>query len=233
MQHTDSRAVYKVATSNGPAVPKLYRKLHFSAERAAVPFLKALPDDIALKIFRTSPMRRAILMEWLEGPSLDKLITDGQTAEAETHLAHVMAKLAKVRFKNHLIYRRAREARDPDTFKKAAAALTGKRQALCLQVHEVLDHLLKTTSQETIIHGDLQFQHAILTPDGPRLFDPKGLRADPTAEYRLVLTPDAKGLSVDDFAACVARRATLFADATGVDRQRMLQWATVVGGRAC
>lgn len=135
-----------------------------------------------------------------------------------------------MRFKNHLIYRRAREARAPDTFKKAAAALTGKRQALCLQVHEVLDHLLKTTSQETIIHGDLQFQHAILTPDGPRLFDPKGLRADPTAEYRLVLTPDAKGLSVDDFAACVARRATLFADATGVDRQRMLQWATVVWG---
>ncbi len=230
LQHNKSRAVYKVETANGPAVLKLYRKLHLSGERAAIPFLKALPDDIALKIYRASPMRRAVLMEWLDGPSLATLIAEGQTVEAEEHLAHVVAKLAKVKFKNHLIYRKIREARTPNAFKAAAAAQTGQRQKLCKKVAEILDGLLKTTEVETVIHGDLQFQHAILTPNGPRLFDPKGLCADPAAEYRLVLTPDSGDLTVDDFIHCVARRAMLFADATGIDRQRILQWATVVWG---
>jgi len=39
---------------------------------------------------------------------------------------------------------------------------------------------------------------------------------------------DLRGVAVHGFAACVARRATLFSKATGVDRNRMLQWATVV-----
>jgi len=228
LQLNKSRAVYKVETANGPAVLKLYRKLHLSGERAAIPFLKALPDDIALKVHRTSPMRRAVLMEWLEGPSLETLITEGQTVEAEEHMAQVIAKLAKVKFKDRLIYGKTREARAPNAFYAAAAAQSGQRQKLCQKVAEILDGLLRTTDVETIIHGDLQFQHAILTPNGPRLFDPKGLRADPAAEYRLMLTTGLGDRVVDDFIHCVARRATLFADATGVDRLRILQWATVV-----
>ncbi len=227
LQLNKSRAVYKVQTANGPAVLKLYRKLHLSGERAAIPFLNALPDDIALKIYRKSPMGRAILMEWLDGPSLATLITQGQIIEAEEHLAHVLAKLSKVKFKNHLIYRKTRDARAPNAFRAAVAAQTGQRQQLCQKAAEMLDGLLKTTTTETVIHGDLQFQHAILTPNGARLFDPKGLRADPAAEYRLVLIPKLRDLTVDEFMQCVGRRATLFADATGIDRQRMLQWATV------
>ena len=230
LQLNKSRAVYKVEGANGPAVLKLYRKLHLSGERAAIPFLKALPDDIALKVYRTTPLGRAVLMEWLDGPSLATLITDGQIIEAEQHLAEVLAKLAKVKFKNHLIYRKTREARTPNAFKAAAAAETGQRQELYQKLVDILDCLLKTTKVETIIHGDLQFQHTILTPNGARLFDPKGLRADPAAEYRLVLTPGLSGLTVDDFIHCAARRATLFSDATGIDRQRMLQWATVAWG---
>lgn len=209
---------------------KLYRKLHLSGERVAIPFLKALPDGIALKVHRTSPMRRAVLMEWLEGPSLHSLITDGQTVVAEEHMAQVIAKLAKVKFKDRLIYRKTREAREPNPFYAAAAAQSGRQQKLYQKVAEILDGLLRTTDVETIIHGDLQFQHVILTPYGPRLFDPKGLRADPAAEYRLMLTTGLGDRAVDDFIRGVARRATLFADATDVDRQRILQWATVVWG---
>lgn len=230
LQLNRSRAVYKVETANGPAVLKLYRKLHLSGERAAVPFLKALPDDIALKIYRTSPLGRVVLMEWLDGPSLETLIADGQMLEAEKHLADVIAKLSRVKFKNHLIYRKTREARMPKAFHAAAHAQTGERQKLSLRVTEILDSLLRTTEAETIIHGDLQFQHTILTPNGPRLFDPKGLRAEPAAEFRLVLPPDHIDLNVAEFIQCVERRATLFADATGIDRQRMLQWATVAWG---
>ncbi len=228
LQLNTSRAVYKVETATGPAVLKLYRKLHLSGERAAIPFLRALPDGIALRIYRTSPLHRAVLMEWLEGPSLETLIASGQTAQAEAHMAEVAAKLAKVRFKTHIIYRKTREARTADAFKAAAAAQAGQRRALYVKAADMLDDLLKSTTDETVIHGDLQFQHTILTPDGPRLFDPKGLRADPAAEFRLILTPPIGGLPVSDFAECVARRATLFADATGLDRQRILQWATVV-----
>jgi streptomycin 6-kinase len=230
LQLNKSRAVYKVTTADGPAVLKLYRKLHLSGERAAIPFLKALPDDIALKIYRTSPLQRAVLMEWLDGPSLATLIAEGQTVEAEEHMARVITKLSKVTFQNHLIYRKIREARTPNAFRTTAFAQTGQRRKLCLAVAEVLDGLLETTKVETIIHGDLQFQHAILTPNGPRLFDPKGLRADPAAEYRLMLTPDSGDFTVDEFTDCIARRATLFADASGIDRQRILQWAAVVWG---
>lgn len=228
LQLNQSRAVYRVETATGPAVLKLHRKLHLSGERAAIPFLKALPEEIAPKIYRASPMRRAVLMEWLHGPSLETLIADGRGAEAEAHMAHVVGKLAKVTFRYPLIYRRIREARTPNALKAAAAIQSGPLQQLSLRAADMLDHLLKTTVQETVIHGDLQFQHVILTPEGPRLFDPKGLRADPAADYRLLLTPDLGDLTVDAFIQCVARRATLFADATDIDRQRMLQWATVV-----
>ncbi|EBA13147.1 aminoglycoside phosphotransferase family protein [Roseobacter sp. CCS2] len=230
LQLTKSRAVYKVETANGPAVLKLYGKLHCSGERAAVPFLRTLPDDIALKVYRTSPLRRAILMEWLDGPSLATLMAKGQSIEAEQHLANVAGKLAKVTFKNHLLYRKTRSARMPSAFKAAVAAETGTRQKMFQKMQDILDTLLKTTEVETIIHGDMQYQHAILTPKGPRLFDPKGLRADPAAEYRLVLIPNHHDTPVDAFNECVLRRATLFADATGIDRQRILMWATVGWG---
>lgn len=230
LQLNKSRAVYKVETAKGPAVLKLYKKLHLSGERAAIPYLKALPDDIALKVYRTSPLGRVVLMEWLDGPSLETLVSDGKAVEAEQHMAQLVAKLAKVKFKHHLIYRKIREARTPNAFKAAAATQKGQWQKLCQDLSNTLDHLLKTKVAETIIHGDLQFQHTILTPKGPRLFDPKGLRADPAAEYRLLLAPEISDLTVDEFTQCIARRATLFSQATGIDRQRILQWSVVVWG---
>lgn len=221
------RALYKVHSPKGPAALKLYQKIGSSGESGAISFLRGLPEGIGVRLYRVSPLRRAVLMEWLEGTSLDQFVQRGNVAEAEQHLAAVAARLTPVRFRFLSGYRRLYNRRMFKRYADAACFAHVAQRPIFQRGFNLLDGLYSSTQTETVIHGDFLFRNTMLTSDGPRVFDPKGFRADPAAEFRLVVTPNHRTMPVSDFTATVTRRAALFADASGLDPLRITQWATV------
>lgn len=181
LKHTADRVVYKVGTADGQAVLKLNRK--FGSEGGSVPFLRRLPDGIGVKLLRVSPLRRAVLLEWLEGPTLDRLVAQGDERQAEGLLAQVAASLAKAEFRQVRLIQ-SLNWRVQKRFDGFAPRLANTVQSADFtRAKAPFDALVATMPPETVIHGDLHFGNIINTAQGPRFIDPKGYRADPAAEF--------------------------------------------------
>lgn len=218
-------AVFKVDTPDGPAVLKVYAKLGY--ETGAVPFLRGLPPGIGVRIKRTSPLRRAILMEWLEGPTLEDLYHDGKESEAEAHLATAAAALKSAPFKHPFILQRIAK-RMKHRLDRCEPILQASAQArLYARTLSLFDMLNQTTKTEGVIHGDLHFCNVMLTPDGPRLIDPKGFRADPAMDCARAIKGPVPSDTADDYCRLITRRADLFGAAMDEKPLRIIQWGAV------
>ncbi|MEJ6405161.1 aminoglycoside phosphotransferase family protein [Yoonia sp. 2307UL14-13] len=219
------RAVFRVDTPRGPGGLKLNRKL--GSEGGAVPFLRGLPDGIAVKLWRVSPLRRAILMEWLDGPTLEDLYHSGRQQEAEKHLVATAAALKKVPFRHAFMFPRLAKQMQNKLDRAKRATCEGPNADLFLRTQRLLHRLMVTTRSETVIHGDLSYRNIILTPDGPRFIDPKGYRADPAMDMALALPDPGKQTDPAHFADQITRRADVFAPEIGESAERLIQWAAV------
>jgi len=219
--------VYKVDGPQGPSALKLYKKLGASGEGAGVQFLKDLAPGVGVQIYRSSVWRAAVLMEWLQGPSLDTLVANGQEDAAVAHLNTVAAKVHSTSFKRQFIYRKiapeyqaeladARQKMDPNNNPPALA-----------RTITLLDHLVKTTTQDHVIHGDLGYPNIILTANGPRLIDPKGMRSDPALEFAKALKPSFHQDINHDLTARIDRYAGSMAATINAPPQRLIQWVAI------
>lgn len=227
LAETDRSAVYKGIGPQGQIILKLYKALGSNGEGAAVSFLRNLPPKCGVKIHRVSTFRTAVLFEYLGGPTLVSLIDNGNEAQATVHLAKVAGAVSSTAFKFPFLYRRITPKYQKD-FKRSLAKQTAKGPDHDLQrAARTLDHLVQSTTQERVLHGDLHYDNIILTADGPRLIDPKGFVADPSFEFHKTLAPTFQKATVDEFASCIARRAPVLADAIGASPVRVIQWGAV------
>ena len=225
---TGRSVVYKATGPTGQVVLKLYKKIGSSGEGAAIPFLRNLEPGIGVKLHRVSTFRTAVLMEWLEGPTLDKLIVGDDDTQATAHLAHVAGGVMRSEIKYPSLYRRIAPRIHKDFKRCLANDAAGAPDSNLSRAAALLDDLMKSTRQERVMHGDLRFENVILTPDGPRLIDPKGFVADPAFEFSRSLAPSSLETSVQDFHACIQRRASVMAPAIDATPLRLIQWGAVV-----
>jgi streptomycin 6-kinase len=220
--------VFKVDSPDGPAALKLYKEVGSSGEGVAVHFLRNLAPNVGVKVFRSNTMRTAILMEWLEGPTLEQLVDQGEEARATKLLGEVADAVSQTNFKLSIIYRRVAPGLKRD-FAKCFDQSDPVQQPRELQRSiTLLDHLMQTTPQEQVIHGDLGFGNVILTDNGPRLFDPKGFRADPAFELAKALVMPYDILPLAEFIKRVESRATVLATAIDTTPLRLIQWAAII-----
>lgn len=170
-------------------------------------------------------------MDWLEGPTLEQLIADGQDGRATKLLGEVAQAVSQTPFSLSFRYRRTL----PSLKKQLRSCMTQpKWQDPNSNLHRtlaLLDHLDKTTEREKMIHGDLIFSNVILTSDGPRLIDPKGRRADPIFELAKSLVQPFDNIAPSDFEKRTVDRASILADTTGTKPLRLIQWATTMFAR--
>ena len=94
----------------------------------------------------------------------------------------------------------------------------------------LLAHLISTTSKERVIHGDLGFGNVILTPDGARIIDPKGFRADPAFELAKALIMPYDRAPMPTFIARINARGPVLAKSIDTTQLRLMQWAAVILG---
>jgi streptomycin 6-kinase len=224
---TNRARVYKVDGPDGPSALKLYKKLGSAGEGAAVQFLKNLEPGVGVQIYRSSIWRAAVLMEWLEGPSLDELVANGAEDEAVKHLSTVAAQVHATSFNRQFIYRRIAPEYQKELANSRKKLDPSDTPDELHRATQLLDHLVETTTQEHVTHGDLGYPNVILTPTGPRLIDPKGMRSDPALEFAKALTPPISQDVPDDLSDRLDRYAATMAAAINTTPQRLIQWVAI------
>ncbi|WP_411889776.1 aminoglycoside phosphotransferase family protein [Yoonia sp. SDW83-1] len=225
---TKRAIVYKATGSEGPVALKLYKQLGASGEGAANTFLRSLEPNVGVRIHRVSTFRTAVLMEWLEGPSLDEIVADGADKQATAYLAEVAGAVRRTNFKWPIIYTRVVYKLERDLKSLFKRYPDPEKDGDLQRVLALQRRLISSTKTECVIHGDLLYQNVILSPNGPRLIDPKGLRGDPTFEFSRSLAPSVENVAVQDFIACIEHRASVMAASIDASPERVIQWGAVM-----
>lgn len=222
---TAGGVVYKVSAQGRPAVLKVRKR--YGVEGGAVPFLKQVPRGIAADLLRSSPLRRVILLEFLEGLSLRQIAEEGHEATAEILLAEAAAKLKNAIFPYPFVLADLSK-NIASSLKRSAPKLTGPNRQYLERTASLLGYLVETTKRKTVIHGDLHFENVISSPKGVRMIDAKGFRADPASEFATALVDNDSDRSLDNLCDSIERRANVFAPIIEEDSQRIIQWGAAI-----
>ncbi|WP_170399700.1 aminoglycoside phosphotransferase family protein [Ruegeria arenilitoris] len=216
--------LWKARTPDGNlAALKLYRKPDRGNEAPATQLLARWQDRGAVRVLAETG--NAVLMEWLEGPSLGDIARSGQPNEACRLLAETARRL------------HAEPRLDPNGLKNlnavfaplfncsfSASCLPPLRQGM-VRALDLARFLLEVQNTVVPLHGDLHHDNVIQTVHGLRVIDPKGYLGDPAFELANALR-HPKGMP-----DLVRQRAqtdqciALYSDAMSVQPKRLAQWA--------
>lgn len=220
--------VFKVDSPNGPAALKIYKEIGSSGEGAGVHFLRSLDHGVGVQIYRSSLLRPAVLMEWVEGPLLLQLVKDGQDGRATRHLGQVASAVAQTDFRFPFLFPRIVPRLKRDFARCVDQSSPATPQGALERTKALLDDLSRTSPAERVVHGDLGFNNIILTQDGPRLIDPKGLRADPSFELAQAMALPCNDVPIPDFIKRVESRGQILAEGSETTPLRLIQWSTIM-----
>lgn len=224
---TNRARVYKVDAAEGACALKIYKEVGAAGEGAAIRFLRDVSGPFAVKVHRQSVWQAAVLMEWIDGPSLQDLIANNQEERAVSELAQAAAGVQQSTFKFPFMYQRlVTKHRTVLSASKQDPIRTQEVPELRQSI-DLLNHLVATTQHERIIHGDLTFANVISSANGPRIIDPKGFRADPAIEFGKALVFPMRGATPEALVARARRRGPVMAKAIEVPVKRVFQWAAV------
>jgi len=210
-QRSGQRAAVKVFTPAGQR-----------SEGAQVHAFRAWDGDGAVRCIAARP--EAIALEWAGRVTLGDLSRAGQDRLANTLLATIAKRLrlnARPEGARDLTeYTRALTALDPAGFPSDRAHLIEAAQSL-------LKALLATAPAPAFLHGDLHHDNIARARRGWLAYDPKSVWGDPHFEFANAFR-NPHGLPVRAFTANRARiMAQIFAQVSGLDPERLQNWAAV------
>ncbi|MFW2587158.1 aminoglycoside phosphotransferase family protein [Sagittula sp. SSi028] len=218
--------IYRVRRGRGRAVVKIYRRGDAGNEATGLTLMQTAASPALPRIL--SRTDAAVLIEYLDGPTLGQMSREGRDDEAAEHLARTARVL-------HLTLQKLPVAPfapldqwltplwDLTTGPSCPADLAQDMQRSI----GLARRLLATTVLHHPLHGDLHHDNVILTADGPRAFDAKGLVGDPAFELANALR-NPKGIPdrLRD-PDRIRHDLTLYAKALKVPAPRLAAWAAV------
>jgi streptomycin 6-kinase len=97
---------------------------------------------------------------------------------------------------------------------------------LLRHAQEVATTLLADTSRDRLLHGDFQHHNLLQRASGEwAIIDPKGLAGIPGFEIAAWMYNPPGVTARDDYVELVRRRAAIFSEVWGIDRQELIAWA--------
>ena len=215
--------VWKAQTANGPAALKLYRNADRGNEAAGTKILRLWQDRGAVQILAET--QDAVLMEWLEGPSLGDLARTGDLNAALTGLAEAARRLHQTPVARSKGLRSLQQVFDPLFFCQFSTSCTPSLQQNMIRAIELARTLLDSQPDTVPLHGDLHPDNIIRTPAGDRVFDAKGYLGDPAFELANALRHPKGMAALVRQCSQIERCMMLYASAMNVDHQRLARWA--------
>lgn len=221
---TETSHIFRVEREGaGPATLKLIRPGLREALRGAL--VQAwYAGEGAAEVFEANA--EAVLMEWLEGPELARLVAEGEDDRAGEILVEVVGRL-------HTPRGNAPQGLMP-LAERFAALTGGDRQLwpaagrdLFARAAGIALALVDSPARPIPLHGDLHHFNVLNSARGWLAIDPKGLIGDPAYE------PGACFLSpISDRRLCtdparISRLVKLFSSRLGLDPGRIVKFAIV------
>jgi streptomycin 6-kinase len=216
--------VFKVDSPMGPAALKLYNEIGYANERSAVAFSNNLREGIGAQMLRSDYFRAAILVEWLSGPTLEETYHNGGYEDATRHACEIARKISTVQFRWPITYRRLMPLMKRRFQTQLGKNKNTEHQQLVQQAITLLDKQFGAPRSEQIIHGDLHYGNIILTPQGVRAIDPKGVRAHPMLEVRNVFTAPKSENGLEEFTDRLLHQVDIVAEELGYDHKALIQF---------
>ncbi|WP_157835919.1 aminoglycoside phosphotransferase family protein [Roseivivax marinus] len=216
--------VWQAHGPRGPCALKLYRGSNMGSEGNAVRFLQCLDPEDAVQVYDIDLQLRAVLIEWLPGPSLSEAVgTVGKEAAVEI-IFHLAQRIRHTNFGDvssfNLVRHRLLKLERAQVALDSSCTLTRD-----ISRAQTLSHMLRREpNEQRAIHGDLRFENVILTPDGPRLIDPKAQVGETAFEAAHAVWYSAGS---HERGATIQARAERYAEHVGTTPKRLLQWAAV------
>ncbi len=166
-------------------------------------------------------------MEWLAGPTLSQLATQGEEARATRLLGEIAHAVSSTNFRFSVIYGRVVPELKSDLKNRLTDTKSNPQHSELQRSLALLDHLTRTTPEERVIHGDLWLGNVIPTANGPHLIDPKGLRADPAFEVVRALVVPYDNYALPKFTTFIDSRASALGAAANMPSLRIIQCAAI------
>jgi len=218
--------VWKVRLRSGDwGALKHYPAGHMGNEATGLLFLERAKEAGAVRVLERSA--DAVLMGWLDGPSLGDLARD-QIAQTDQQLEEADSELAKVA-------RRAFDAAiSPERLAPLAERITPlqavrftapEARAAQAMVLPLQADFSTGGCALAALHGDLHHDNVIKTPAGLRVIDPKGLAGPPAYELANAFRHPRGCADATVRAAVIRRRAILWGEVAGCGAGKQLHWA--------
>lgn len=217
---TTRAIVWRVRQKTGTqAALKYYPAGHMGNETSGLAYLERVEGAGAVRVFARST--DAVVMEWLQGPSLGELARRQDPEAADRGLTEVAARLFAAEV-------------SADGLLSVAEIMAPLRDA-CFTAPEAreaqniawacLDMMQRGAAETVALHGDLHHDNIIHTAQGLRAFDAKGF-AGPRA-YELANAfrhpRGCRAFAAD--AQAIRHRAITWGRVAGCGAQEQLRWA--------
>lgn len=225
VENTSIASIWRVIQKSGEyAALKKYHDIKMGNERFGFVLLKEWSGRSAAKMLGETS--GAVLIEWLEGPSLGDLVRDGEDEEASEILVEVANNLHQ---KKYTFSKKFPNLNDwysallnfnipsfwPETFRK------DMNQCKSLAIE-----LLESQEDKVFLHGDLHQDNIRLGTRGYCAFDAKGIYGERAYELANAFRNPKGGEKIVRDPVRIARLANMFSNKFRVDESRLLKWAS-------
>ncbi len=221
---TPRASVWQVSQSDGsPAALKVYHR-DYDEEAPGLDLLQAWQGRAAAHLLGTAD--KAVLLEWLEGPSLSELWLDGERERADSLLVETALRLHDCNVSPteqmpalsdwfQSLFEIESDSSWPESTKRDLGFCRGLARDLIL-----------SSESPIALHGDLHHDNIRLGQRGYAAIDPKGLIGERGYELANAFrNPEGAERQLLD-ADFQNARADAWSEAFNVEKRRLLQWAT-------
>jgi len=174
--------LYKVNSSYGKAVLKIFTEVGIKDEIGGTDFLKNTQGKGSVKLFESD--ERAQLLEFLPGSNLYEFSKNGEEEKATDFFIKIIKNIssAEIKYSNGLLpLEKLFDAFERVSYPKHLESLLTNGKELAYQ-------LASTQTKKVLLHGDLHHENVMKTKNGDFVcFDPKGIVGDPSYELGTTL----------------------------------------------